>query len=376
MFRNVLIAGLGLIGGSIAMALHALPEPPEVVGYDADPETLEQAAADGIVATGVMAGEGRLAETLRSRAFDLVVLATPIRYAPEMLQEIEESGYAGIITDTASTKASICRIAEHVLSDTSRFIPGHPMAGSEVNGLKGANKGMFTGKYWILCPDGSTDTEGFARLHALVTSLGAKCISVDRDEHDDMIAIVSHVPHMTASALVTLALRHAHGRDELFRLAAGGFKDSTRIAAGSPTLWTDIVMDNRDVIAAGLAEYRAILGELEQAIASGDAEQLGAFLARSASARRKVPKVWLPNSERLTLLSVPMENHAGAVATVTALAGRCGCNIQSLNIDHITESTAMLEMVLTDEGDIEALVAALEEEGFEATLVAVTDEPK
>ena len=361
---RVMIVGMGLIGGSLAMALRDADLGTRIFAVDADPATVERAVASGIADEGCTVDNELVDEALASGEVDLVVLAMPAGFADGMFRRIEESGYRGVITDTASTKGRICEAARAILTDGSAFIPGHPMSGSEVSGLDGATKDLFGGKYWILCPDEHTNGEMFLALHALVTSLGAKCISIDRDEHDAMVAVISHVPHMTASALMELASRRAAGRDELIRLAAGGFRDSTRIAAGSPSLWTGIALDNAGPIADALGELIGILQGVESMIADRDPEGIEGFLARASSARRSIPARWLPASEKLTIMMVSMENHVGVVAEVTAAAGKCGCNIQSIGIEHITDETAVLEMILTDEGDIPELTKQLRSQGY------------
>ena len=370
-FDRILIYGMGLIGGSCARALAALSPRPHVIGVDADPVTVSLALGEGSIERGLVSDDSALPQLLADGGIDLVILAAPIEAAPSALELIAGSGYAGLVTDTASTKARICALADELLPDPSRFIPGHPMAGREVGGLEAADPQLFAGKHWVLCPDEHTDGDDFARLHALVTSLGARCISLPRAAHDEMVAIVSHIPHMTAAALVELAARHAGDEGELWRVAGSGFRDSTRIAAGSPGLWTGIALDNRAAIAHGIAELGEILSGIGASIARADADDLHARLADSARARRRIPAAWVPKSERLSVVRVPMENKVGIIAEVTALAGRLGCNIQSIEIDHIDADRAVLELVLTDEGDIPALLGELDAGGFDAVMEQV-----
>ncbi len=372
-FKSIMIVGMGMIGGSIAIALKSLEPAPTVIGIDPNAQSLQKALDQGIIDKGYENSDPRVNELLALNAVDLVILSMPVHFASEVFETIEKSGYRGAITDTASTKRHICEAAESILSDTSRFIPGHPMAGREINGIEGACKGLFTGKYWILCPDARTNNSLFLKLHSLVTSIGAKCISVERQNHDDMVAIVSHVPHMAASALVRLADRHSKEGHELFRLASGGFKDSTRIAAGSPALWADIAMSNKDAIADGIDELREILGNIELLIIKGDTDGLRDFLTRTSTVRKRIPSSWIPKSEKLVLLRISMSNHVGTIATVTSIAGKFGCNIQSIDIEHITADAAILEIMLTDEGDIKSLVSELDRQGFD-TMVSLVEE--
>ena len=194
----------------------------------------------------------------------------PSAVVESYLRDLAAWDYRGIITDTASTKGRIIGMAAEALPHPHNYVPGHPMAGSEKNGIKGARADLFKGAYWILCPDADTPAEHFARLHELVTSIGARVISLPREQHDAAVAVVSHVPHFMASSLVQLAVRHAKGQDALMRLAAGGFKDSTRIAAGSPELWCGIAFDNKDALDAGLREMQGIIGQFADALEADD----------------------------------------------------------------------------------------------------------
>ena len=364
-FEKVVIVGVGLIGGSIAAALKALPEAPRVYGVDVDEASLAEAARAGALDDGALSTDPKVDAWLSPGGSDLVILAVPVFAAREWLERLETCGYDGIITDTASTKSAICAIARDVLSNTTRYLPGHPMAGSEVNGFSGARPDLFQGAYWILCPDDDTDDAAFLALHETFSALGARIISIGRAQHDSAVAIVSHVPHMVASSLVELAGRHADERKEILRLAAGGFKDTTRIAAGSPELWCGIALDNREALADGLAELADILGSFEAAIRAEDAPALTWLLAESAALRRSLPAKWIPDSSKLTEVRIPMTDRTGIIAEVTGIAGHAGCNIQSIEIDHINESSAVLELILTDEGDMGRLGAELINAGFD-----------
>ncbi|MDR1421836.1 MAG: prephenate dehydrogenase/arogenate dehydrogenase family protein [Coriobacteriales bacterium] len=380
-FASVLIIGVGLIGGSVAAALKQQEGPvPFVRGIDVDRRAIEGALAKGYIDEGRLltsAQDADLATWLADKdanewfddeATQLIVLAVPASGAEDWFRRIEASGYGGAITDVISTKGLLVDAAVSILRDSTRYIPGHPMAGSEVNGIDGARAGLFSGAHWILCPNATTDSALFLRLHEFVTTLGARSISLPREEHDDAIAIVSHVPHVVASALMQLAGEHAGERQELFRLAAGGFKDTTRIAAGSPELWCGIALDNQRALARGLAELKTIIGEFEQSISDGDKRSLARLLTNAAYLRSSIPATWVPDSAKLVELRIPMANHAGVIAEVTGFAGKSGCNIQSIDIDHINEASAILELILTDEGDIGGFSRQLLDGGYDFSL--------
>lgn len=372
-FRRVVIIGVGLIGGSIAAALKQLDEAPEVYGIGPREDTLKAALAAGALDDYAVSDDPKADGWLAPGASDLVIIATPVSAAREWFERLEACRYDGIITDVASTKTVITKIADEVLSDPTRYLPGHPMAGSEVNGFGGARADLFQGAYWILCPEQDTQDEVFLKLHETFSALGARIISISRDQHDSAVAIISHVPHMVASSLVRLWGNHADERKELLRLAAGGFKDTTRIAAGSPELWCGIAMDNSEAIADGMRELRGILQQFEDAIRDHDEETLTKLLAESTELRRNLPAKWIPESAKLTCVRIPMSNRSGVIAEVTGFAGHAACNIQSIDIDHINEDTAVLELILTDEGDMGKLGAELINGGYDFSFRALSE---
>lgn len=372
-FKRVVIIGVGLIGGSLAAALKTLDDAPEVYGVDLDASSLEAAFAAGALDAFAHPDDAKVDEWVCAGGSDLVVLAVPVFAARAWFERIERSSYDGVVTDTASTKSVIVGIAEEVLSDATRYLPGHPMAGSEVNGFSGSRPDLFKGAYWILCPDDDTDDGAFLALHETFSALGARIISIDRAQHDSAVAIVSHVPHMVASSLVELTGRHAGERKELLRLAAGGFKDTTRIAQGSPRLWAGIALDNREALAEGLLELQQILKSFEQAVRAQDVEALEALLDSSARLRRSLPAKWIPDSAKLTEVRIPMTDRTGIIAEVTGMAGHAGCNIQSIEIDHINEDSAVLELILTDEGDMGRLGGELINAGFDFSFRSLSE---
>ncbi|WP_139653250.1 prephenate dehydrogenase/arogenate dehydrogenase family protein [Raoultibacter phocaeensis] len=361
--NKIAVIGLGLVGASFAAAYREQCPDAEVLGVDVSHETLAAALGKEWV-TEAVAPDDPAFEAFVEDGCGIVVVATPLAAVDEYFERLAAWDYRGIVTDTASTKAHVLDAAAELLPHPHNFVPGHPMAGSEVNGIEGARSDLFKGAHWILCPDENTRAEHFQLLHEIITGLGARVISLPREDHDEAVAVVSHVPHIVASSLVELASRHADDQQALFRLAAGGFKDSTRIAAGSPKLWSGIVFDNADALSRGLAEMQGILGQFATALETGDRETMRALLADAAEARRALPAAWVPSTEKLLEVRIPMEDRKGVVAEATTIASQAGCNIQSIEIDHITEDSAVLSLVLTDEGDVGQLSAQLIKAGF------------
>lgn len=370
-FRRIAVVGFGLVGASFAAAVRAVHPDTQVLAVDVDDRTLAEALDRGWATAAALPDDDAFERFVRDGC-DLVVLATPVSAVARYFDDLARWGYRGIVTDTASTKSRITALAAARLEHPENYVPGHPMAGSEKNGLEGARPDLFQGAHWILCPDADTPAEHFPRLHELVTSIGARVIALPREDHDEAVAVVSHVPHIMASSLVQLASRHADDQQALMRLAAGGFKDSTRIAAGSPELWCGIAFDNKEALSDGLDEIREIIGSFAEALAAGDREALTALLAEAAAARRALPAAWVPSTERLLEVRIPMEDRPGVVAEVTTVTSSVGCNIQSIEIDHVTEDSAVLSLVLTDEGDIGQLSAQLINAGFSVSFSPLT----
>ncbi len=198
----------------------------------------------------------------------------------------------------------------------------------------------------------------------MITGIEARVISLPREEHDRAVAVVSHVPHMIAASLMQLASNHADDSQSLMRLAAGGFKDTTRIAAGSPKLWCGIAFDNAEALVDGLEEMRSIIGRFAEALESGNREEFTALLQLASDARRSLPAAWVPSTDKLLEVRIPMINRNGVVAEVTTIASAAGCNIQSIEIDHISEGNAVLSLVLTDEGNVGKLSIDLINAGY------------
>lgn len=370
--QRLTVVGLGLIGGSVAAAAKRAGVR-RVRAVDPDPETRGFAVAEGIADEALAPEQAASAGWFTGDAADLVVLGTPVAATVEWLGRLAELGFTGIVSDVASTKRAVVAAAE-AADGAYRFVGAHPMTGSERSGVTAASATLFQGAYYILTPTGRTDMDAYRLVHAFVTSLGARVVSVDAAAHDEAVAIVSHVPHVAAAALVELANSRAEqaGAD-LLRLAAGGFKDMTRIAAGSPELWTGICLDNAEAVVAGIDGLEAVLGDFRRAVEARDALAVRAWLAGAADVRRALPAQWVPATARLRELTVPVTDQPGVVGIVTTAVSRAGCNIEDIEIDHQSEDRAVLRLVLTDEGDADALLADLAARGFAPLLRALEE---
>ncbi|MGI6045682.1 MAG: prephenate dehydrogenase/arogenate dehydrogenase family protein [Eggerthellaceae bacterium] len=362
-FQHLAVVGLGLIGASLASAIKQSWPQVEIFGVDLNKRSCVVAQEQSWVDETSAPDDSRFDEFLKTTC-DACILAIPAHGASYYFEKLTDLDFRGLVTDTASTKQVICAAAQELFRYPENYIPGHPMAGSEKNGIDGARSDLFQGAHWILCPDEQTNPEYFQKLHEFITGIGARMVSLPREKHDSAVAIVSHVPHIVASSLVKLMFNHADDQESLYRLAAGGFKDTTRIAAGSPQLWTGIAFDNSAALHDGLLEMQDIIGSFVKSLETDDRENMKELLEEAASLRRSLPAAWVPSTDRLLEVRIPMENRKGVVAEVTTIASSVGCNIQSIEIDHITAESAVLSLILTDEGDIGKLSARLIDSGF------------
>jgi prephenate dehydrogenase len=263
-----------------------------------------------------------------------------------------------VVTDVASTKEGIVTAVRH-----PRFVGGHPMAGSEQEGVDGADPELFLGATWVLAPSEQTSGDAYSQVQAIVRLLGANPVAVEPRRHDELVALVSHTPHLTAAALMNLAADAAASDATLLRLAAGGFRDMTRIAAGHPGIWPDIVADNREAILATLDRLVGSLGKLRGVVAAGDREGLRQLLGRAREGRVNLP-TGAPSLERATEVRLPVPDRPGVIAEVSTLLGGLGVNIFDLEIVHSAEGDRGVMVLIVDASAEEVVRAALAGRGY------------
>jgi prephenate dehydrogenase len=353
--RRVALIGTGLIGGSIGLALTRAGV--TVRAYDVDPE---QAAA--LVAMG---GAADVADSLEGAASEaeIVIVATPVGRVAELVVEALDAG-ATVVTDVGSVKGPILREVELARPDlATRFVGGHPMAGSEQDGLAGAEVDLFAGATWVLTPTERTDADAHTAVRSLVAELGAEIIEVTPAHHDAMVAVVSHVPQLAATTLMDVASTTGEEQSILLRLAAGGFRDMTRIAAGDPGIWPDICIANRDAIVAGLDDYVRALAVVRGFVAAGDADALLNVLERARSARRNLPRRATVEGP-LVELRVPVPDRPGVLAEITMLASRLSVNIADLEIAHSMEGDTGVIVMVVPEAGVAAFESGLVDAGY------------
>ncbi|HSH48650.1 MAG TPA: bifunctional prephenate dehydrogenase/3-phosphoshikimate 1-carboxyvinyltransferase [Halomonas sp.] len=283
---RILIVGLGLIGGSLAAALRAdvAAAKVSIVACDADPDAIARGIAMGLID----AGDVQLDEALLA-GVSLIVLAVPVLAMREVLEALAPLLTSAapdlVITDVGSTKGTVVRDAEAVFGDLPpNLVLGHPIAGSEMSGVAASDAHLYRRHKVILTPQHSTAPQALARVRALWQSIGAEVLEMDVAHHDQVLARTSHLPHFLAFSLVDTLARQ-DDRLEIFRYAAGGFRDFTRIAGSDPVMWRDVFMANRDALLEALGDFEAGIARLRSAVEQGDGDVMLSIFGRARHAR-------------------------------------------------------------------------------------------
>lgn len=346
-----MIFGTGLIGGSVGMALSQRGW--HVSGVDTDP-----AVAARAVELGALSVVGEDPEA------DLVIVAIPVRAVAGVVRTVISSGRwnpEAVITDVGGVKTPLAAAIDHPF-----FVGGHPMAGSEQVGIEGASGELFVGATWVLTPVAGTDPDAYARLRSILADLGANVLALGPEQHDALVAVVSHVPHLTAATLMDLASGIGQEHAALLQLAAGGFRDMTRIAAGQPSIWPDICEENSGAIVDTLDSLIAALSDMRRRVADGDRNGLLEVLDRAASARRALPQT-APRPEGLVEVRVPVVDRSGEAYKILAVAAELAISVVDFEIAHSVEGRKGVLVLVVDEKSAPDLVPALVAQGYRAS---------
>ena len=335
------VFGLGLIGGSLALALADAGY--DVGGHDSDKSKIDVALEREIISCPGLYSDA-----------EVTFVATPVGILAEAVTE-SLALTTGVVTDVGSVKTAISSLVTD-----PRFVPGHPMAGSELDGLDGADASMFAGAVWVLTPAAHSSDAAFAVVAGLVAKFGAEIVAMDAEQHDDLVAVVSHVPHLAAATLMRIADNRSEEHMALLRLAAGGFRDMTRIASGRPGIWLDICEQNKTSIVRGLDALILGLTDMRDVVAGSDRDGLLSRLEQARRARMNLP-TGAGAVEDLAEVRIPIPDRPGAAADVFTLSGELGVNIYDFEVVHSAEG---------DRGIMVTVVRAEHAEVFRGGLLA------
>jgi len=319
----VAVVGVGLMGGSLGLALRRRAGAAEVRGADPDPAALAAALERGAVTRACASPEEAAAGA------GAVFLAAPVGELPALARRaLAASGEACLVSDLGSTKAGVMRGLDP--RERERFIGGHPVSGAAQGGVEGAREDLFAGATWFLTPGAEARPELVERLYGLVARLGGRPVAIDPEVHDRLMALVSHLPHVVASALIHQAAATAPAGREALRSAGPSFADLTRVAGANPPLWADILLDNHEALVAALDEQSARLGEVRRALVRGDRDWLRSFMEGAAAGRERLRAAQAAPAADAWRVVVGIPNHPGVISEIATVLGHAHINIEDL----------------------------------------------
>lgn len=353
LFRKVGIFGVGLLGGSVALGLKERFLAEEVHAYDQDLEALEKALFLG-AADRVHPGIGPWVGEL-----ELGVLAAPVGALPELGRALAPFAHPeSLWTDVGSVKGKVVGALEGLLP---HFLGGHPMAGSERAGVENAHAGLLQNAVWVLTPTERTSPKAKEGVRRLVEALGAYPLEMPPLLHDELVARISHLPYLLAVALNRLVAQNPH-RDLLMFLAAGGFRDLTRVASGSPRMSRDMVVENKEALKGAIEELRAVLLELEDLLE--EPENLLKAAEEAKRTRDSLPIVRRSLLPEMHDLVVQVPDRPGEIARIATALGEAGVNIKDIEVLTIREAAGALRLGFATREEREEAKRVLQSAGY------------
>ena len=364
MTRAVAIVGTGLIGASVGLAARRAGVE-RVTGWDPDEDHLATAAERGAVEASA-----DLAAALDGA--ELAVVAAPVTALPAQVRAVlEASGPACTVTDVGSTKGGVCAAADGV----GRFVGGHPICGSEARGPEWATAELFEGATWFLTPVAATAPESYTALHGFVSSLGAVPVAIDPEAHDRLVAVTSHLPHALANVLLNQAGGARIDGHEPLAAAGGSLRDMTRVAGANPRIWVDIFLENREALAASLAEHRRRIEQVETALAAGDAGFLARWIGEASANRRRLLETAYEDAGALQRLRVHVPDRPGVIAGIAQALGAERINIADFDLQHLSRDRGgTLALLVAGEEEAARAAALLEQQGYGVVVAPVLED--
>lgn len=322
---RIAVIGVGLIGGSVAMGARERLGA-TVTGYDRDAQATEAAMSQGAL------DRASISVTEAVSDAQAAFVAVPMGALPEIVdQTLDAAPSDCVVTDVGSTKRPVTQA-----HDDPRFVGGHPLAGAETAGVRNARADLFEGATWYLTPQATTSGVLYERLHRLLHGLGAQPSAIDAETHDRILAAVSHLPHVLANVLVSQAAGILAEGGERLPATGPSFRDATRVAGASSSIWTDIYLSNRDALTDEIDRTIARLIEVRAALSEGDAEAIAAWNDGAAQDRRRLLEAQLAGDQLFELrASVP--NRPGVIAELALELGRAGVNITDMALYPATD---------------------------------------
>ena len=329
---NISIIGLGLIGGSLAKALKRVHPDLRIAGMDVNSVFMESALSECIIDSA----SDCLSKVIESAK--IIFLCTPVTNILDLIDELASLAPDGtIITDTGSTKFEIMERAQKVLPKSIHFIGGHPMTGSEHSGYSSSLPHLFENAYYILTPNSTVNPDNLNLLASLVSDTGAIPIVTDANLHDHVVGSISHLPHVLAASLVNTVSEADDPQQFRLKLAAGGFKDITRIASSNPKIWRDISFSNKKHLSDLIRSTIEGLNSFNRWLEEGDSAKIEYFFASAKKYRDQLKTEHIPSITSYNELYIDIEDRPGLLGKITTILGDNNINIKNLRIIHSRE---------------------------------------
>jgi prephenate dehydrogenase len=325
---RVLIIGLGLIGGSLAMCIKGQHPQAELIGLDADKNQMDLAMMLGVIDRAAVSIEVEAPEA------DLIIIATPVLATENIIELLATLQLKDevIVTDTGSTKGYISTKAACLRAKGIAFIGGHPMAGSHKSGVAAAKRILFENAFYLLTPETTVRSETVDRLKAWLSGTRAKFLDVSPEEHDYLTGVVSHFPHIIAASLVHQASRADEGNPLVNRLAAGGFRDITRIASSNPQMWRDILLQNREVLISLLTDWQKEMGRVKELLVANEQDRIYDFFDAAKKYRDGLPVSDKGAIPSFYDLFVDVPDYPGVISEITGYLAVENISITNIRI--------------------------------------------
>lgn len=359
MFKNIGILGLGLIGGSLARALKKYNYETTIYGYNRNQDALQEAYQSGAI-------DLMVTDFSQFENCDLIVLCCPVNINIQLFKDLRPYLKDNtIITDVGSTKGDIYK-AFMDIDYKGYFIGGHPMAGSEKSGFSATKAELFENAYYILTPEPDTPGELVTAMEELAKTIHAIPVILDPNHHDYIVAAISHVPHILASSLVNMVEDLDSPNKEMYTLAAGGFKDFTRIASASPDMWQQICLANRDSILEILSVYQNMLGHVYNSISELNEDNVYGLFEQSKTYRNTFQNKIRGSIEKVYALFVDVKDEPGVIATIATYLSNQQISIKNIGINNNREDfEGVLEITFPDQHSLEKSRSVISSHGYD-----------
>lgn len=355
--RSVAVVGVGLIGGSIGLALRRHDQEADVRGFDPAQGVLDQAVSIGAVTTACESAADAV------KGAEICFVACPVSSLPVVVQDVLEASSSDcVVTDVGSTKNEL--LASLSADQQQRFIGGHPLAGGEGAGVSHARAELFDNAVWYLTPTQATSGMLYERLHRAVVNLGARPEAIDAEGHDRLMATVSHLPHVLANVLVAQALKILDDEEERLPAVGPSFRDMTRVAGSNPQIWTDIFFSNREAVASEVEKHAAKLQEVVGLLRSDDRATIDKWVKDAEAEQQKL----LQPAEKegpVYQLRIAVPNRPGVVAEVALELGKANVNIIDMALDPAPDmSSGAISLWISGSEQADKAVALISKLGY------------